>query len=452
MKLMLFSVCCIIIQPALGQLSVNQSTYWKVSGNVYTVLNDIGLKNDGGLESDNGTFKFTGKEDNLITGSQKLIFYDVEVDKQTPRKIMLGSDIGITHGLIFTSGLLDLENFDIDLATDGQLKGESETSRIIASADGQVITVAMLNAPDEANPGNLGIVITSSQNMGLTTIRRGHQSQTNGGGAGNSVFRYYDIVPSNNTSLNATLRFKYLHAELNGLDENNLVFWKWNNNINWTNEGYTTRDMAADYVEKTGITGFTRWTLSSVDNALPVSGLKLSGRWQNDAARLDWITLAEYNNRYFNIERKYSTENAFTIVGVQNSLHADGNSQSRTSYHWTDPATADKGIIYYRLKQVDQDGKFSYSNTIIIRPDVSKRFIKKLFPTVNAGQSIYIQAGNLGLQKMTVSIVDMKGLVVVRKQLPYASQWFHLPALAAGAYQVSIVSGEQHFQSAFIKQ
>lgn len=452
MKLALLTVFCIAVQPALGQLTLNQNTEWKVSGTVITVLNDIDLHSDAGLEMENGLFKFTGKADNSITGSQKLVFYAIELAKQNPRKITLARDIVVSSSIVFTSGLLDLGNSNVELISDGLLKGESEDSRIVSSGSGQVFKLVLLNAPDAANPGNLGVSITSSKNMGLTAIRRGHQSQTNGSGTGNSVLRYYDIVPTNNTSLDATLRLEYLDAELNNLAENNLVFWKSTDNSNWINEGFTNRDLAANYVEKTGIPGFSRWTLSSVGNALPVTGLKLSGRWQSDAVQLDWITLSESNNRHFYIERKYSTENAFTVVGVQNSLHPGGNSQLPTNYQWTDPAEADKGSIYYRLKQVDFDGAFSYSNIITIRPDISKGFIEKLFPTFGVGQSIYIKAGSLGLQKMTISIVDMKGQVVVRKQLPYASQWFQLPALAAGTYLVSIESGEQRYQSAFIKQ
>jgi hypothetical protein len=452
MKLTLLTVFCIAVQPALGQLTLNQNTEWKVSGNVYTVLSDIDFHSDAGLEMNNGLFKFTGKADNSITGSQKLVFYAMEVDKQNPRKITLTRDISVSSSLVFTSGLLDLGNANVELILDGHLKGESESSRIVSSGNGQIFKTILLNAPNAADPGDLGISITSSQNLGSTTIRRGHQSQTNGSGTGNSIFRYYDIVPANNITLDATLRFEYLDAELNGLAENTLVLWKSADNSNWTNEGYTNRDMAANYVEKTGITGFSRWTLSSVGNALPVTGLKLSGRWHNDLVQLNWITLTENNNRHFYIERKYSTETAFTVVGIQNSLHPGGNSQVPSNYQWSDPAAADKGIIYYRLKQVDFDGAFTYSNIITIRPEVSKGFIEKLFPTFGVGQSIYIQTGSLGLQKMMISIVDIKGQVVARKQLPYASQWFQLPALVAGTYLVSIESGEQRYQSAFIKQ
>jgi hypothetical protein len=47
---------------------------------------------------------------------------------------------------------------------------------------------------NNSNPANLGIFITSDKNLGNVTIRRGHQSQPNISGSGNSILRYYDIL------------------------------------------------------------------------------------------------------------------------------------------------------------------------------------------------------------------------------------------------------------------
>ncbi len=451
-KIFLFflAICLVHLLPA--QLSIQNGTYWKVSGNTYTVLNDVDLVNNGNLIMDDGFFKFTGNKNTSISGNQLTKFTDIILEKDVVNKVMLQRNINIENRLTFVSGLFDLNNFDVALAGTGFLVGENENSRVIGANGGKIKIDVNLSAPSSANPGNLGAIISSSQNLGTVIIQRGHQSQTNGAGGGNSILRYYDIIPANNTALNATLRFHYLNAELNGLAENNLVLWKSINNTNWTNEGYTSRDMTTNYVEKTGIPGFSRWTLSSVGNALPVTGLKLSGRWHNNASQLDWVTLAEYNNRHFTIERKYNNENNFTVVGVKNSLHADGNSQSPSSYHWIDPAAANKGNIFYRLHQVDLDGKFSYSNIITIRPDVAELFVEKLYPTAGVQQSIYMQTGNLDLKQVEISLYDMTGRLYMKKKVNYESQWLQLPLLTAGAYQLHIVSGEWRYQSNFIKQ
>src|SRR5581483_2431126 len=118
----------------------------------------------------------------------------MELNK-TGASLLLQNHLTINHQLLFTSGLLNLNNYHITLGAAAALSGESETSRITGTTGGYVQITSNLNAPSAINPGNLGAIITSAQNLGSTVIRRGHISQVNGGGMGNSVFRYYDITP-----------------------------------------------------------------------------------------------------------------------------------------------------------------------------------------------------------------------------------------------------------------
>lgn len=141
------------------------------------------------------------------------------------------------------------------------MNSESETSRITGDNGGVVTITQTLNAPSLVNPGNLGAIITSAQNFGSTVIRRGHQAQPVINQF--SVKRYFDINPANNSSLNATLRFGYFDAEMNGLDENSVVLWKSPDNINWNEAGVDSRSTTTNYIEKTGITDFSRWTLTT---------------------------------------------------------------------------------------------------------------------------------------------------------------------------------------------
>lgn len=411
------------------------------------------LINDGEFNAaaGDGRIIFSGSGNNRIGGSSISSFDELEMAKANSSSLLLEQDLQIRGAIRFTSGLINLNNHNISLFGNASLQNESENSRI-TGVNGYVQLSMQLNNPQSVNPGNLGATISSAQNMGLTTIRRGHQSQLNASGTGNSIFRYYDIIPANNTALDATLRIQYFNAELNTLDENILVLWKSINNIDWTEEGFTSRDIAMNYVEKTGIAGFSRWTLSSIGNALPVRGLKLSGRWKNNAALLDWTTIAEYNNRYFNIERKYSNENDFSIVGVKNSNHADGNSQSPTSYKWKDPADANKGPISYRLKQVDRDGRSAYSKVITIKPEALEIFIKNLYPTQKTGSYLYVQTGDLNLGEMHISIYDMQGRQFLKRKTSYSAQRIDLPSLAAGMYQLVIESGEWRYTGKFIKE
>ena len=97
--------------------------------------------------------------------------------------MFLEQDAEVNGNLIFQQGFFDLGFYDLYLS--GLLVDESENSRITGSLGGELVVEAVLNAPSGQNPGNVGIEISSSADLGLTTIRRGHQTPVSGGGTGN---------------------------------------------------------------------------------------------------------------------------------------------------------------------------------------------------------------------------------------------------------------------------
>jgi hypothetical protein len=79
--------------------------------------------------------------------------------------------------------------------------------------------------------------------MGVLQILRSHQPKANpGNAAATSIQRSYLIMPDNNTGLNATLRFYYLDAELNGKNENTLTLWRSTDGIHWVLAGVDNRN------------------------------------------------------------------------------------------------------------------------------------------------------------------------------------------------------------------
>ena len=436
-----------------AQLSIQSGATLYLGSNALIGLQDINLVNNGIITvAPNSRFSFTGTTNSEISGSQQPAFNELEIAKTGTNKLLLQRAIDVNGKIVFTSGLIDLNNNNINLGNTAFLENENENSRVIGANGGQLIFVTTLNAPASANPANLGAVITSSQDLGAVTIRRGHQSQINGYGNGNSVLRFYDINSFRNSGLNATLRFSYYDAELNNMDEFGLVLWKSINNTTWTQQGFASRNTTTNYVELTDIASFSRWTLSSPSNPLPVTGLVLSGRWRNSASYLSWTTLAEYNNDYFEVERKYTNENNFVPVGKKYSAHTDGHAQTHTAYNWIDAtAVANRGALQYRLKQFDRNGQFKYSNSIVIKPDADAVFIETIYPTKVVENSLYIQTGNINAKDMQVQLFDMQGRIYLNKQLNYQSQWLPLPQLTSGMYRLIILSGEWRFNKNFIK-
>lgn len=442
-----------ITNSSNSQLYISTGSTLKITGNLHLTLENTDLVNNGTISNPStGRFIFNGTDNNRVSGTAITTFAELEIAKTSGGLLTLQTDINVTGKIIFTSNLIELNNHNIDLGTAGFLENENENSRITGINGGEILFATTLNAPSAVNPGNLGVVITSSQNLGNTTIQRGHVSQSNGSGGGNSIHRYFDITPTNNSALNATLRINYFDAELNGLAESTLNVWKSPDNTHWTNMGYSNRDITNNFVEQTSLNDFSRWTLSSASNVLPVTGLQLSGVWENDAAALKWITLTEHNNRLFNIQRKYNSDFDFNTIGQKNSAYADGNSQTPTSYYWTDPADANKGPILYRIRQENLDGQYSYSNIISIKPQNENVFIISIYPSIYVNNQLYIKIGSKPLEKMKVVVYDMKGSVILSQQLDYRSQWVPMPAISSGIYTLSIRSGAYHWAGKFMKE
>lgn len=248
-------------------VKISSGAHVKVTNKAYLVLKDISLKNNGTLEQagGDGTLKFTGPADISIVGSGITALDTLQLAKEAGTKLRLLSGIDIVSGIYFTGGLLDMENSVVDLGMTGQLLNESESSRAYTSGSGYLQAVAILNAPIAQNPGNFGAVITSPVNMGSTIIRRGHAIQEGISGDNNSIERYFDISPTNNATLKATLRVHYFDAELNGIAEETLHQWKSPNNTTWDIVGADTRDLALNYVERKAIAKFQRWTLARAE-------------------------------------------------------------------------------------------------------------------------------------------------------------------------------------------
>lgn len=240
----------------------------------YMVLDDMAITNSGTFNQTAGTVKFSGSAKRAIYGPGALQFYNLEIEKSGGEEVQLGTAINVVSQIIFTSGLLDLNGSIITLSNNAVLNGENENSRTVDFSDlvsGYIEMTVDLNAPSSVNPGNLGALISSAQNLGNTIIRRGYQSQINSNELGSSIFRYFDILPANNTTLNATLRMSYFDAELNALVENDLQLYR--HNGSWIVQGFNTKDASTNFVEKTGIDAFSRWTLSTCAGQLDLTEL-----------------------------------------------------------------------------------------------------------------------------------------------------------------------------------
>jgi hypothetical protein len=103
--------------------------------------------------------------------------------------------------------------------------------------------------------------------------------------------------------------------------------------------------------------------LAKVLEPLPVELISFSANNINDKIYLNWTTATQLNNFEWNVERRSVTGNE--EWSVDGTVKGAGTNNVKTSYSFTDKNILN-GTIEYRLKQIDQDGKFTYSNTISV--------------------------------------------------------------------------------------
>jgi len=378
----------------------------------------------------------------MSSRSNSVQIQELEIAKTNGALLILQQNIAVSGNVVFTSSNINLNEYTLDLGTTGFLEAESESSRITTSGIGQVSATALLNSPLSANPGNLGALITSTQNLGTVILKRGHQSQIIGNGIVSSILRYYEISPTNNMELNATLRFSYLEGELNTLPENSLVLWRSTNNQQWSNEMFTARDLGANWVEKNNIASFSRWTLSTANSALPVQLLRWSGSIVNCKAELIWKTSSEEASSHFDIE--HSRDGVlFTKAG---EIAAAGNSATLQVYNFK--IEIDQGPHWFRLKMVDKDGTFKLSPIIFLRNSCSNSdYVIYPNPVKNM---LWIKGLQTG-QRVVLS--NGSGQVIKIWQITSVSSGFDISMVAKGMYSIQIFQGTvQVWKGSIIKQ
>ena len=138
---------------------------------------------------------------------------------------------------------------------------------------------------------------------------------------------------------------------------------------------------------------------------LPLKMLTFKGALKENAVHLDWTTANEYNTGGFEVERSTDGE-IYTALGWVNSL----GSAALNSYTYTDNSVVKGNKYYYRLKQVDKDGKFVYSSIVIVAYLSDKNWVN-VYPNP-VKDNLFIQRQNGSYSNTSIVITDVSGKVV----------------------------------------
>lgn len=166
-------------------------------------------------------------------------------------------------------------------------------------------------------------------------------------------------------------------------------------------------------------------------NPLPVSWLNFKGYETNNQIKLEWSTASEINNSHFEIQRS-ADGIIFEKIGEVNE---NGTINEISTYHFD--YHFDRNFAFYRLKQIDFDGQFDYSEIIKIQPNIFASNVQ-IFPNP-AKDAITITLYEIDISNdAQVVIQDYLGRVVYSKALKSMNQNISLSSISVGTYLVVV--------------
>lgn len=230
-----------------------------------------------------------------------------------------------------------------------------------------------------------------------------------------------------------------------------LVVARWNGAL-WKdhgNGGVTGNTSAGTITSSSVITAFSPFTLASItsSNPLPIELTNFScSNINRNTNGLNWTTASESNNDYFAIERSSNGAEFNQIAKVNGA----GNSLTTLNYAFKDENPL-SGISYYRLKQVDFNGKFSYSEICSITNNGDGNI--SFYPNpVRTSLTIDYEFSEKPKSNV-VSVTDVTGkLVSVSSSFLDSKVTIDCSDLAEGIYFLKVLIGDKEVVNKFTVQ
>ena len=190
--------------------------------------------------------------------------------------------------------------------------------------------------------------------------------------------------------------------------KNALAFFESRNDTNWTNLGFTSRDVTANFVNRDGIANFGRFTLSTIGNPLPVRFILFNAQCENNKVAITWTTAQEQNTSRFDIERSIDAAN-WTVIGTR---PAAGNSSVERSYSFSDNSPLQNN--FYRVAEYDLNGRVQYTG--VLRSGCNETDEFRLWPNP-VHDKMFINIVAVNASKANIKIYDSKGALVKVQQV-----------------------------------
>ena len=396
---------------------------------------------------------FDGTADQSVTSSGGETFNDFEINK-TSGALNLNDPITITGDAVFAEGLVNSDAGDIVTFDDGSSSDEGTANSYINGPAVKVGDDAFVFPIGSGGKwARIGITApTASSTFTAEYNASAHSDLTNLGTLNNISTEEFWILERVGTG-DASVTLYYEDAGFSGIDDaTDLVVARYNG-TNWVDEGQNTLP-AGSITTVAAISSFSPFTFgsnSTLVNPLPVEFVSFEGTEVAKGILLEWKTASELNNDFFEVQRSIDAQNWEAIGKVTGK----GTTDALSTYDFTD-ISAPIGQVYYRLRQVDFDGAFEYSDIVVV---LSKSDRGSLIFTLSPNpvkDNLNLELFGLQGIPTNLEIIDLSGKTILHENFRPEENIkildFDTQNIPSGVYILKLTSIKGISQSKFIRE
>ncbi len=265
------------------------------------------------------------------------------------------------------------------------------------------------------------------------------------------IDRWWEITPS--SAVTANVIFTYLGSENTLLPAYNTGLigpQRWANSGGWVGDNSILSTGTTGVTSGTGtgfangLSAFGHMVLSSKISPLPIELLNFEADCKNGNVNLTWCTASETDNNYFTVEQ---SQNGTDFVSLGN-VNGNGTTTRKYCYSFEAKSTLNT-VNYFRLQQVDYDGKVTTSKIISInRCNTTK---DNVLITNNGTKEVGLIVNASVTQKLILFIYNTLGQVIDKREVT-ATEGYNvlkvdLSNLSNAMYYASVLNGEEVLNS-----
>jgi hypothetical protein len=457
---------------------------FNASGKPLTINGSLNVTSNASLTLGSGsTVTFGGFNNATFTANGSVPTFENVVINKTTSQLSLANNLSLSGTLSLNNGVVSTASNFLRVTNDATsaISGGSATAHVLGNLDralnsaggdylwpvgngseyfpatlgynytGEVADYSFVRVnystgdPGSIIPTALDTITECGAQSGYKAILTHGSWDVSGVGSGSSAGKYDLLLASPSTSYTPCVQCSY--TIVTRADMNPSTPWS----LNGTCEPYLSLGTAAA-VRRLGMTTFSGKGIGATGSGdpFPIELISFTASPEQNSVNLEWVTGSEKQNRGFELQRGTTATNLTPITFVNGA----GDSNIPLQYRYTDRDLQTGKTYYYRLRQVDFDGQFKYSNTIEAVLGGTAQFSASLYPNPTSGD-LSFKIEHSVVEPITLVLTNTLGQEVFTKsfesKIGTATYDLNINELPSGTYQVQIASPSQVIHTRILK-